>query len=710
MTAESYVRPPVQCGRGDVGACSSVDAVATYFYPGLVVLLATSLAGAFLSSTGSMGAPRELDHPPLNATPRSTLSEGESHLKPSNSASGGAVWTNVSSVAGGPSPRATAGIAYDAADSYVVLFGGQVYTSAYAAEEHTTCAGDTWIFQNGLWRNLSISGPPANCAPEMTYDAADGYVIETGGWMRENVSHCACFLDYNQTWVFSHGRWQNLSTYTPSLEATYGPNIAYDPDLREVLACTLAGSGPEEWGFADGAWSAIQVPPGATNCGGFWDLSYDLSMKGMVAFNDTFASPGPDTWLLRNGSWSELGTPPAGVLEGGELAFDPVLNCTVYFGETIPPGAPSSDWQNVTWVMRNGQWSNASVGGPKVRAYQAMVFDAHDGYLLMFGGTGYPPVNDYGASLLRETWTLAPPPAEIRLSLAASPSPICSRGTVNCGAGTVTTRVTLEVAALEATPNASFGSDSGAGFVTWAPQFWIDNPTLLFAGWDNLVPSSGTALDASSNCVRAGGDIATCGALPGVAALPNGNSVLRWSWGVPSTNNTLLVGDTWTVSFNEVAVGPPFGLDPIDACSTALCNSSAVQAVDGFVAGLSFSPYGNDTIATDTAPLARVDVLAGPTPPNTVPGSAPPSSPPPIGAPLPIGTPTPPLPTPSPVANAVSSAISSASGTLSLTALAGGLVGAGVARGSLRASPQRVGQLNRVAGRRVGPPPSRGVD
>jgi len=67
-------------------------------------------------------------------------------------------------------------MAYDAADGYVLLFGG---TESFNS---TTSLGDTWEFHAGQWTQLFPSSSPSpRIFASMAYDAADGYVLLFGG-------------------------------------------------------------------------------------------------------------------------------------------------------------------------------------------------------------------------------------------------------------------------------------------------------------------------------------------------------------------------------------------------------------------------------------------------------------------------------------------------------------------------------------------------
>jgi hypothetical protein len=85
------------------------------------------------------------------------------------SSAAGATWTKQAPAASPPG-RDSAAMAYDAATSSVVLFGG------------TNLLGDTWTWNGTTWtkRTPANSPSPRDLAP-MAYDAATGNVVLFGG-------------------------------------------------------------------------------------------------------------------------------------------------------------------------------------------------------------------------------------------------------------------------------------------------------------------------------------------------------------------------------------------------------------------------------------------------------------------------------------------------------------------------------------------------
>src|SRR4029077_8038026 len=86
----------------------------------------------------------------------------------------GDTWTQLNP-SSSPSPRDLPAMVYDAADGYVLLFGGQDVTNG-------NVLGDTWKFSNGQLTQLSpTTSPLARSDASIAYDAADGYVVLFGG-------------------------------------------------------------------------------------------------------------------------------------------------------------------------------------------------------------------------------------------------------------------------------------------------------------------------------------------------------------------------------------------------------------------------------------------------------------------------------------------------------------------------------------------------
>lgn len=223
-------------------------------------------------------------------------------------------------------------MAYDAADGYVLMFGG---------DANGVALNDTWTFAHGEWTQLLLpTHPGARTQATMAYDAADGYVLLWGGY------NTTSFADQSDTWKFVGGQW---SPITPSNGtkpgARHSASMAYDAGDRAIL---LFG------GFRE-------------------SLLVDLN----------------DTWTYQGGTWTRVhpaGTGPS-AREQAAMTFDPELNATLLSG-----GDSGLSVLGDLWSYVGGNWTPLVLRPqPSARTDASMVADLADGSLLLFGGNESVP-------------------------------------------------------------------------------------------------------------------------------------------------------------------------------------------------------------------------------------------------------------------------------------------------------------------------------
>ena len=151
-------------------------------------------------------------------------------------------WTNITATTGShPGPRFGAAMAYDAADGYVVLYGGAINGTSTA---NGSCSplqcphlNETWKFAGGTWTNLTDTASPAGTPPgvweaAMSNDSSGGIVIfggQANGYKSPNATG-------NYTWVFLGGRWTNVTTeQTFSPAPRFGAAVAFEPETATVV-------------------------------------------------------------------------------------------------------------------------------------------------------------------------------------------------------------------------------------------------------------------------------------------------------------------------------------------------------------------------------------------------------------------------------------------------------------------------------------------
>lgn len=312
-------------------------------------------------------------------------------------------WANLTPSSGPPGVMSAA-MTYDAADGYVLAFGGLVDGNA---------TNQTWEFHDGAWTNLTANvgvAPSPRYDMAMTYDAADGYVLAFGGLAAPHNTprgpSCAQYEGFpgcplNDTWTYLNGSWTALH---PTCEQWNGTAaLPYD--------CVQLVGGPDQMVYDAHDGYVLKVdyftpPNGYTNAG---------------------IDP---TWSFQNGSWirdfapSILHAPfnmdPAGI---GALAYDAADGVVVAFGSGTngfphwsqgPLAVPASN--NATYTYSNYTWTllSPNVTAPPPRFGEGLSYDSEDGYVLLYGGWNWSvtctPPNatydcQYSVHTLNDTWT-----------------------------------------------------------------------------------------------------------------------------------------------------------------------------------------------------------------------------------------------------------------------------------------------------------------
>src|SRR5579875_1276010 len=138
------------------------------------------------------------------------------------------------------------------------------------------------------------------------------------------------------------------------------------------------------------------------------------------------------------------------------------------------------------------------------------------------------------------------------------------------------------------------------------------------------------------------------------------------------------IGDRWIIQFNVVALGPPFGVVPVDSCITTSCLAEGSGSLGRLYSNYGYGQWENGTRVRQSLPLMEVGVLS----PDV--GSAPAPNPPPP-PPVPIGVPVHvPTPSPTPVAPLQSLLIPTVAATgTPVTPILAGILAAGGMRAAI---------------------------
>jgi hypothetical protein len=545
----------------------------------------------------------------------------------------GRVWTDLSTVLGAdqPSPRWLGQMAYDPVDKYVVLFGGDNESVSGAYD-------DTWTYAGGVWTELNPAAtPPGRYVGGMTWDAADGYILMFGGHDYPSGT------TLNDTWTFIHGVWTELyPTVTPA--ARWRFVMSYDPADGYVLLfggtdSTGATYYADTWEYLAGNWTdltkKVTGAPAATYRA---EMAYDPIGGYLVMFGGCTQVTCPDqsTYTYHNLTWKLLSpsTKPSARMYFG-FTYDSVIGGIVLFG-----GATTSVETTTvqdTWAFSNGTWVQLTGLGtaPSDRGFVTMAFDGFDNYTLLFGGA----TSGTTTVPLGDTWILGP---EVLARLNITPgavdlgqqtvinaTPLAAHGTVSFNyTGLPFGCNNTDVSVLNCTP-----LEAGPYVVTVHDNSTAGGESNASAGLTVGTDPAITSFTANRTTVTAGSSIqltvaATGGSAPyhyGYSGLPPGCSTSNSPAPIcsPSTGGSYTIQVTLQDAANfqvtstvaiTVNVKPAVSLVEADPGVVDVGQTTQISVtVSGGTAPLSYAYAGLPTGCTsaNTADLSCTPAIAG---------------------------------------------------------------------------------------------------
>jgi len=183
-----------------------------------------------------------------------------------------------------PSPRESLAMAYDAANEEVVLFGG------FAPERSSSELSDTWFWNGSRWtQQHPKTVPPARYGQGMAYDATQSKVIMFGG----NVDATGrTFNGLSDTWAWDGTNWtqEHPATIPPALQ---GAVLAYDgTEGNVVMYGVIPGQNgvsaiSETWVWDGNNWTRenpVTSPPAF----GDYSMTFDAVHDNVVLLGGVF--------------------------------------------------------------------------------------------------------------------------------------------------------------------------------------------------------------------------------------------------------------------------------------------------------------------------------------------------------------------------------------------------------------------------------------
>jgi len=182
------------------------------------------------------------------------------------------------------------GLTFDAADGYLLLFGGvtvQTNTLIYQNQTWSYTAANGWVNRTALFENASNT-PATRVWTMMAYYPTDAYTVLFGGQESQNKTKNPTLDD---SWIYSDGAWTNIySMLTTSPPARFGGAMAFDPSDDALLLFGGLSGTPVNSPLLDDTWWFSGTP-------GTWTNHTPLPPEYPVKFTET-GLPASSPWWL----------------------------------------------------------------------------------------------------------------------------------------------------------------------------------------------------------------------------------------------------------------------------------------------------------------------------------------------------------------------------------------------------------------------------
>jgi hypothetical protein len=284
-----------------------------------------------------------------------------------------------------PGPRHRHAIAYDAARSSIVLYGGR----AQIGQPQST-AGDTWTWNGATWLLASSSGPGPRESPAMVYEASQSRVLLFGGdeWLGAST-----FTRRDDTWVWNGTSWTRVATLGPA--PRYRHAMAYDAQ-RGVIVLFGGSTSTNEWAadtweWSSGSWTqrVVSGPPGRMRHA----MAYDSTRGRVVLFGGETSTTAyaRDTWEWNGSVWELRDS------NGPEGSYAASMSIGAGGRPVLFGGQSATGSTNATSEWTGAGWSQLTTGGPSGRSSGAMAYDSANRRVITYGGVSANSLSDMWA-------------------------------------------------------------------------------------------------------------------------------------------------------------------------------------------------------------------------------------------------------------------------------------------------------------------------
>ena len=290
-------------------------------------------------------------------------------------------------VATRPPVRSHHAMAWDATRMRTVMFGGQTIDASGAV----VFLGDLWEYDGTSWSQRSFgAGPSLRSGAAMAFDLGRSRAVLFGGYSNINV------VAADPHWEWDGAQWtQGPAGPTPRAHSAMAFDAARNRTvlfggIGQCVAFTCP-TGADTWEFDGTSWQSRPIfgPASRHSAAMAFDAQRNriVLMGGQGGCQPACITTYDDAWDYDGAQWTQRASMPARI-HSAAMAFDLAnARCVAYGGVAAIPFSSSSN-NDATLTFDGTQWTIPSPGvGTPAHMSDAIAFDEARSQMVWFGRT-----------------------------------------------------------------------------------------------------------------------------------------------------------------------------------------------------------------------------------------------------------------------------------------------------------------------------------
>ena len=249
------------------------------------------------------------------------------------------------------------------------------------ANQRGSYLSDTWILDENGWHQLEVESPGPRGFQASAWDSARNVIMVHGGRGNDRKT-------FSDLWQWDGTNWSVLDSEGPFISDHH--EMAYLP-LENAMLLYGGWTGKEVTGDTwlwNGEWSSLSGTPPGPNARSAFAMAYNpllerVELHGGLWLNGQYA----DSWIWANGRWRAITGPyDNSSIDHHAMIFDALNGQMLIFGGKDYRYTPRAE----TRILDvNGKVKTVASEGPEARHSTSLAYDNKRGRVLMYGGKKY---------------------------------------------------------------------------------------------------------------------------------------------------------------------------------------------------------------------------------------------------------------------------------------------------------------------------------